>query len=82
MNITGGSDLSLYEVQEAADIVTSASDEELNMIFGSIINENLKNKIIVTVIATGFGESRKSQVTNAYATSKRKKNESIIRKTT
>ena len=54
MNITGGSNLSLFEVQEAADIVTSATDEELNMIFGSIINENLKNKIIVTVIATGF----------------------------
>ncbi|MCQ6276900.1 cell division protein FtsZ [Bacillus sp. V3B] len=56
MNITGGSDLSLYEVQEAADIVASSSDEELNMIFGSIINENLKNKIIVTVIATGFDD--------------------------
>src|SRR3954452_10940269 len=54
MNITGGTDLSLYEVQEAADIVISSTDEELNMIFGSIINENLKNKIIVTVIATGF----------------------------
>jgi cell division protein FtsZ len=54
MNITGGSDLSLYEVQEAADIVASSSDEELNMIFGSIINENLKNKIVVTVVATGF----------------------------
>lgn len=54
MNITGGSDLSLYEVQEAADIVASSSDEELNMIFGAIINENLKKKIIVTVIATGF----------------------------
>jgi cell division protein FtsZ len=54
MNITGGTDLSLYEVQEAADIVTSSTDEDLNMIFGSIINENLKNKIIVTVIATGF----------------------------
>lgn len=56
MNITGGKDLSLYEVQEAADIVASSSDEELNMIFGSIINENLKNKIVVTVIATGFAD--------------------------
>ena len=56
MNITGGSDLSLFEVQEAADIVASSSDEELNMIFGSIINENLKNKVIVTVVATGFDE--------------------------
>ncbi|WP_071396819.1 cell division protein FtsZ [Bacillus tuaregi] len=54
LNITGGKDLSLYEVQEAADIVASSSDEELNMIFGSIINENLKNRIIVTVVATGF----------------------------
>lgn len=57
LNITGGNDLSLYEVQEAADIVASSSDEELNMIFGSIINENLKNKIIVTVVATGFEDS-------------------------
>ncbi|WP_028402064.1 cell division protein FtsZ [Ectobacillus panaciterrae] len=56
MNITGGGNLSLYEVQEAADIVASASHEELNMIFGSVINENLTEEIIVTVIATGFTE--------------------------
>lgn len=54
MNITGGSNLSLYEVQEAANIVAMASDQELNMIFGSIINENLKDEIMITVIATGF----------------------------
>jgi len=56
MNITGGNNLSLYEVQEAADIVASASDQEVNMIFGSVINEELKDEIIVTVIATGFKE--------------------------
>ncbi|GGA16911.1 cell division protein FtsZ [Psychrobacillus lasiicapitis] len=56
MNITGGSNLSLFEVQEAADIVASASDEEVNMIFGSVINDNLKDEIVVTVIATGFNE--------------------------
>src|SRR6476619_517603 len=56
MNITGGTNLSLYEVQEAADIVASASDQEVNMIFGSVINDNLKDEIIVTVIATGFNE--------------------------
>ena len=56
MNITGGTNLSLFEVQEAADIVASASDEEVNMIFGSVINENLNDEIIVTVIATGFTE--------------------------
>ncbi len=54
MNITGGANLSLYEVQEAADIVASASDEEVNMIFGAVINESLTDEIIVTVIATGF----------------------------
>jgi cell division protein FtsZ len=56
MNITGGADLSLYEVQEAADVVASASDQELNMIFGSVIKEGLKGEIVVTVIATGFDE--------------------------
>ena len=56
MNITGGYNLSLYEVQEAAAIVASASHEELNMIFGSVINENLKEEIIVSIIATGFNE--------------------------
>lgn len=61
MNITGGSNLSLFEVQEAADIVASASDEEVNMIFGSVINENLKDEIIVTVIATGFSEENLQQ---------------------
>ncbi|SEN38477.1 cell division protein FtsZ [Mesobacillus persicus] len=54
MNITGGTNLSLYEVQEAADIVASATDQQLNMIFGSVINENLTKEIMVTVIATGF----------------------------
>ncbi|WP_182199077.1 cell division protein FtsZ [Paraliobacillus salinarum] len=58
MNITGGANLSLYEVQEAADIVTSAADQEVNVIFGSVINENLKEEIVVTVIATGFDESQ------------------------
>jgi cell division protein FtsZ len=58
MNITGGSNLSLYEVQEAADIVATASDAEVNMIFGSVINENLKDEIVVTVIATGFSEEQ------------------------
>lgn len=58
MNITGGSNLSLYEVNEAADIVASASDEEVNMIFGAVINDNLKDEIVVTVIATGFEENQ------------------------
>lgn len=54
MNITGGSNLSLYEVNEAAEIVISASDPEVQMIFGASIDDNMKDEIKVTVIATGF----------------------------
>ena len=61
MNITGGQNLSLFEVQEAAEIVASASHEELNMIFGSVINENLKDEMIVTIIATGFTEQDREE---------------------
>ncbi|WP_043929773.1 cell division protein FtsZ [Bacillus sp. EB01] len=59
MNITGGMNLSLFEVQEAADIVAAATDDQLNMIFGSVINENLEKEIMVTVIATGFDHDEK-----------------------
>jgi cell division protein FtsZ len=65
MNITGGSNLSLYEVQEAADIVASAADHELNMIFGSIINDNLKDEIMITVIATGFDDKERAKLNTA-----------------
>ncbi|MBA4494241.1 cell division protein FtsZ [Paenactinomyces guangxiensis] len=61
MNITGGTNLSLYEVHEAADIVASASDPEVNMIFGAVINEDLKDEIQVTVIATGFDHKQQEK---------------------
>ncbi|MBM0065252.1 cell division protein FtsZ [Alkalicoccobacillus gibsonii] len=67
MNITGGNNLSLYEVHEAAEIVSAASDAEVNMIFGSVINENLKDEIVITIIATGFddNENAKQQQSSA-----------------
>ncbi|EAC8741095.1 cell division protein FtsZ [Listeria monocytogenes] len=74
MNITGGSNLSLYEVQEAAEIVSSASDEDVNMIFGSVINDELKDELIVTVIATGFDEAKQAQ---QQAKANRRPNQSI-----
>lgn len=58
MNITGGENLSLFEVHEAAEIVSSAADQDVNMIFGSVINENLDDEIVVTVIATGFDDKQ------------------------
>src|SRR5688500_9108675 len=54
LNITGGRDLGLFEVNEAAEMVTSAADKNSNIIFGSVIDENLEDEVRVTVIATGF----------------------------
>jgi cell division protein FtsZ len=57
LNITGGSDLGLFEVNEAAEVVTGAADLNANVIFGAVIDENMEGKVRVTVIATGFDRS-------------------------
>jgi len=54
LNITGGPDLGLFEVNEAAEIISQAADQEANIIFGAVIDENLEDEVRVTVIATGF----------------------------
>jgi len=54
INVTGGSNLTLYEVEEAAEVIRSAANTDINTIFGAVINENLNDEVIVTVIATGF----------------------------
>lgn len=54
INITGGRDLSLAEIYEAVDLVRDVVDSECNIIFGATIDENLKDEVQVTVIATGF----------------------------
>ncbi|KJS83847.1 MAG: cell division protein FtsZ [Peptococcaceae bacterium BICA1-8] len=58
LNITGGAGLSLFEVNEAAEIIADAADPEANIIFGAVIDENLQDEIRVTVIATGFDQPR------------------------
>ncbi|HWN23369.1 MAG TPA: cell division protein FtsZ [Gaiellaceae bacterium] len=55
LNITGGTELGLFEVNEAAEVVTSAADGNANVIFGAVIDESLGDEVRVTVIATGFG---------------------------
>src|SRR5437016_9895833 len=55
LNITGGADMGLFEVNEAAEVVTGAADQNANVIFGAVIDESLKDEVQVTVIATGFG---------------------------
>jgi cell division protein FtsZ len=54
LNITGGRDLGLFEVNEAAEIIASAADANANIIFGAVIDESLADEVRVTVIATGF----------------------------
>lgn len=53
-NITGGEGLSLHEVTEASTLIHEAADPEANIIFGSVINKQMKDEVVVTVIATGF----------------------------
>ncbi len=56
INVTGGSSLTLFEVEEAAEVIRTAANTDINTIFGAVINENLTDEVIVTVIATGFEE--------------------------
>ena len=56
INITGGPDLSLHEVNEAATLIQEEADEEANIIFGAVIDESMGDEVRITVIATGFGE--------------------------
>jgi cell division protein FtsZ len=63
LNITGGSSLGLFEVNEAAEIISAAADKDANIIFGAVIDDNFEDEISVTVIATGFdGKMLKSKV--------------------
>ena len=61
INITGGVNLTLFEAEQAAEVVRAAANTDINTIFGSVINENLSDEVIVTVIATGF-DKKKPQV--------------------
>lgn len=58
LNITGGPDLTMAEVDEAARLITQAADADANIIFGAAINENMIDQVKITVIATGFDEAK------------------------
>ena len=58
INITGGVNLTLFEAEQAAEVVRAAANTDINTIFGSVINENLSDEVIVTVIATGFDKNK------------------------
>ena len=85
-NITGGPDLGMYEIDEAARIITEAADPDANIIFGAVIDEAMQGEVKITVVATGFDEvvlgavaaRRKSeQQRKAAATSEEDKEEEL-----
>jgi cell division protein FtsZ len=55
-NVIGGSDMSMHEINQAAELITAAADPEANIIFGATINPDLEGEIIITVVATGFDD--------------------------
>ena len=60
INITGGNSLTLFEAEDAAEVVRGAAKTDINTIFGAVINENLNDEVIVTVIATGFDDNNQA----------------------
>ncbi len=68
-NVTGGPTLSLFEVDEAAEIIKGTADPEANIIFGTVIDERMGDEIAITVIATGFDASRRRETVRSTQTS-------------
>lgn len=68
INVTGGTNLTLFEVEEAAEVIRQSANTDINTIFGAVINENLNDELIVTVIATGFEDESNNQALHSYAT--------------
>ena len=82
INITGGPDLCLHEVNEAASMIQEEAHEDANIIFGSVIDETMTDEIRITVIATGFGEDREERkpvpVNVSSITSAPQKNKKVV----
>jgi cell division protein FtsZ len=68
INITGGPDLTLHEVNEASSLIQQAAHEDANIIFGSVIDPNLSEEVRITVIATGFNNAAKTEMIVPHTT--------------
>lgn len=66
-NVTGGTDLSMFEVDEAARVITEAADADANIIFGAVINDSYTGEVKITVVATGFEEAKKTSFLRTHA---------------
>jgi cell division protein FtsZ len=60
-SVTGGPDLTLHEVQEAANVIYSAVSDDANIIFGAVLDDRLHGEVLITVIATGFDMATQAQ---------------------
>jgi len=84
INVTGGSEMTLFEVNEASTMVQTEAHEEANIIFGTVIDDNMDDELRVTVIATGFDvrgkaeESRKPPIVPTYAAARNKKEDLAV----
>ncbi len=67
INVTGGNSLTLFEAEDAAEIIRQSANTDINIIFGAVINENLNDEVIVTVIATGFEDNEAQYKNNNYS---------------
>ena len=67
INVTGGNSLTLFEAEDAAEIIRQSANTDINIIFGAVINENLNDEVIVTVIATGFEDSEAQYQNTNYS---------------
>ena len=72
VNVTGGSNLTLFEIEDAVETVREATKSDVNIIFGAIKNENLTDEVIVTVIATGFDKEEEEPLYEPGETPKRR----------
>lgn len=80
-NITGGSDLGMHEIRKAAQIITETADEDALVIWGHTVNEDMTDKLMITVIATGFSserEKRGSTTTNFSKAAPRSKSAGVV----
>ena len=71
VNVTGGENLTLFEVEEAAEVIRASANTDINIIFGAVINENLTDELIVTVIATGFDDAQQEASAGYHSYSRR-----------
>jgi cell division protein FtsZ len=74
-NITGGNDMTLYEVNEAASVIRETAHEDVNLIFGAVIDETLEDEVRITVIATGFDQQE--QMAHRQTTKQRREHRDI-----